>query len=310
MSISAILEIAIGLILIYYVLGLMVSAVTSWITRGFEIRAKELEKYLAGILKDEDKLSEILQNPLVTVLKPIGLVPILGFFTGKIAEYKAGKIPGATFAQSLFGQAIDADMTLEQIKATVSAATESLPPESQLKNDLDNLVAKAETSLTEAEAKAAQLRSDIESWFDQMMVKAGATFTAQARRIVIALAFVVTLFTGVDSIDIAQQLWNQPNLRAIAAAKAVEIAGGEELDEDIKALVTTLKDLEFDYHNDWWNTRNTNEAPNAILLKVLGLAITWIAVAQGSSFWYDLMKKVTSITKSTVSTAGSQPANG
>ncbi len=306
MSVSAILEIAIGLVLIYYVLGLMVSAVTSWITKGFEIRANQLEKYLANLLQDEDRLAEILQNPLVTVLKPIGLVPVIGFFTGKTTEYKAGKIPAATFIQSLFGQAINADMTLEQIKSMANAATENLPAESQLKNDLDELIAKAESSIAEAQAKATQLRNDIEGWFDKVMVKAGATFAIHARRIVIALALVVTLITGADSIDIAQQLWDQPNLRAVAAAKAVEVAEGGELDADIGVLITTLDELELEYHNDWWNTRNTPEAPNTILLKILGLTITWIAVAQGSSFWYDVMKKVTSVTKSTVSPAGTQ----
>ncbi len=309
MSVSTILEIGLGLILIYYVLGLMVSGVTSWITKGLEIRAKELEKYLANLLQDEDKLSEILQNPLVTVLKPIGLVPVIGFFTGKTTEYKVGKIPAATFIHSLFGQALNADMTLEQIKTAVTAATQDLPPESQLKNDLDELISKAESSIAEAQAKATQLRTDIESWFDLVMAKAGDTFTVQARRIVIALALVVTLVTGVDSIDIAQQLWNQPVLRAVAAAKAVEVAAGGELEEDIGVLVTTLDELQLDYHNDWWNTRNSTEAPNAILLKILGLGITWIAVAQGSSFWYDVMKKVTSVTKSTSST-NSQLADG
>lgn len=298
MSVSTILEIGLGLILIYYVLGLMVSAVTSWITKGFEIRANQLEKYLADLMQDEDKLSEVLQNPLITVLKPIGLVPILGFFTGKTTEYKTGKIPAATFIHSFFGQALTTDMTLEQIKTTVTAATESLPPESKLKKDLDELVIKAEASIAETGAKAAQLRTDINSWFDQTMVRGGATFTAQARRIVIALGLVVTLLTGVDSIDIAQQLWNQPNLRAVAAAKAVEVAAGDELEEDIGVLVTTLEELQLEYHNDWWNTRNTTDAPNALILKILGLGITWIAVAQGSSFWYDVMKKVTSVTKS------------
>ena len=123
MSVSAILEIAIGLVLIYYVLGLMVSAVTSWITKGFEIRANQLEKYLADLLQDEDKLSEILQNPLVTVLKPLGLVPVVGLFTGKTKEYKAGKIPAATFIHSLFGQALNANMTVEQVKTMVNTAT-------------------------------------------------------------------------------------------------------------------------------------------------------------------------------------------
>jgi hypothetical protein len=49
----------------------------------------------------------------------------------------------------------------------------------------------------------------------------------------------------------------------------------------------------------WWQSQ-TLPAPkdipdwlNYILLKILGLGITAIAVSQGSSFWYDLLKKAT-----------------
>ena len=68
MSVSTILEIIIGLILIYYVLGVIVSAVTSWITKTLQTRAKDLEGYLNGLLDDKDKLDEILDNPLITAL--------------------------------------------------------------------------------------------------------------------------------------------------------------------------------------------------------------------------------------------------
>ena len=177
-----------------------------------------------------------------------------------------------------------------------------MPDTSRLKNDVTKLI-------NDAEGNLAQLRYSLESWFDGVMDKASATFAIHARRIVVALALVVTLVSGVDSIDIALQLWNQPNLRAVASAKAVQIADGGELEPDIKVLVSTLEELELDYHNDWWNTRNSPDAPNAILLKVIGLVITWVAVAQGSSFWYDVMKKVTSIARSSGSSSSPETNN-
>jgi hypothetical protein len=291
MSLSTILEIIIGLILIYYVLGVIVSAVTSWITTTLQTRAKDLKGYLNGLLDDKDKLGEIMANPLVTALRPIRLTPIVGFFTGQTAEYDAEKIPPGVFFTALLGRGIDTYQTFDEVKQAADKALESLPDSSQLKKDLTKLI-------DDAEGNLAQLRYSLESWFDGVMHKASAIFTIHARRIVIALALMVTLVSGVDSIDIAQQLWNQPNLRAVASAKAAQIAEGGELAPDIKVLVTTLEDLELDYHNDWWNTRNSSDAPNAILLKILGLAITWVAVSQGSSFWYDVMKKVTSIARS------------
>lgn len=299
MSISTILEIIIGLILIYYVLGVIVSAVTSWITKTLQTRAKDLEGYLNGLFDDKGKLDEIMDNPLITALKPIRLTPIVGFFTGQTAEYSTEKIPTGVFLTALLGRGIDTYQTFDEVKQAAEKAINGLPDTSRLKKDITKL-------LDDAQGNLSQLRYSLESWFDGVMNKATSIFTIHARRIVIALALIVTLVSGMDSIDIAQQLWNQPNLRAVASAKAVQIAEGGELEPDIKVLVTTLEELELDYHNDWWNTRNSNESPNAILLKILGLAITWVAVAQGSSFWYDVMKKVTSIARSSGSSSSQE----
>jgi hypothetical protein len=298
MSVSTILEIVIGLFLIYYILGLFVSAITSWFTKGLEIRANDLEKYLTELFKDKESLDNVLKHPLINALKPIRLTPIVGFFTGGTTEYKAEKIPPATFIQALFGQTIEVGKNIDDVKKAIKDVTNTLPEDSQLRKDINRLVEDAGSDLT-------KLRETIASWFDGAMQKASEIYTAHARRIVIALALVITLITGADSIDIAKQLWDQPNLRAVASAKAIEVAEGSELEPDIQVLVTTLDDLELEYHNDWWNTRNTADNPNAILLKILGLAITWGAVSQGSSFWYDVMKKVSSFTR--IATPSSKP---
>jgi hypothetical protein len=299
MSVSTILEICIGLVLLYYILGVMVSAITSWITMGFQIRANDLESYFKKLFQSESKLKDVLAHPLVTSLQPIRLTPIVGLLTGKTKEYKTEKIPAATFLQAFIGQSVASLQTVDEITTEINKSIADLPDTSEFKKEITQLI-------NEAGTNAAQLRSTIEGWFDGVMQKSSALYTAHARRIVIILALVVTLVTGIDSIDIAKQLWDQPNLRAVAAAKAVEISGGGELEPDIKLLITTLDELDFQYQHDWWNTRNTPEAPNTVLLKVIGLTITWAAVAQGSSFWYDVMKKVTAITKATASTSSQE----
>ena len=108
MSISTILEICLGLVLVYYILGVIVSAVTSWFTIGMQIRANDLENYFKDLFQDEDKLKQILSHPLVTSLQPIRLSPVVGFFTGKTKEYKTEKVPAATFLQAFIGQSVAA----------------------------------------------------------------------------------------------------------------------------------------------------------------------------------------------------------
>ena len=53
----------------------------------------------------------------------------------------------------------------------------------------------------------------------------------------------------------------------------------------------------------WWQTERPTAGADAttwvsfIFLKVLGLGLTAAAVSQGSSFWYDLLKKIVSPSK-------------
>ncbi len=67
--------------------------------------------------------------------------------------------------------------------------------------------------------------------------------------------------------------------------------------QDITALFNQMGSLSF--RVGWWQaqdlpaSRNPIDWLNFILLKLLGLGITAVAVSQGSSFWYDLLKKAT-----------------
>lgn len=53
----------------------------------------------------------------------------------------------------------------------------------------------------------------------------------------------------------------------------------------------------------WWQTEHPAAGSDVmtwvtfVLLKMLGLGITAAAVSQGSSFWYDLLKKIVSPSK-------------
>ena len=151
MNVSTLLEIIIGLILIYYVLGVIVSAVTSWITKTLQTRAKHLESYLNGLFGDKDKLDEIMDNPLITALKPIRMTPIVGFITGQTAEYNTEKIPAGVFLTALLGRGIDTYQTFDEVKQAVDKALNGLPDTSRLKKDITKLI-------NDAEGNLAQLR--------------------------------------------------------------------------------------------------------------------------------------------------------
>jgi len=146
-------------------------------------------------------------------------------------------------------------------------------------------------------------------YFGGVMEQAAATFKANARSFVIMLSIAITLLLGTDSIQLAQTLWANAGLRALAVAKAEAVVQEEQVTEDnIDDLIKQLGDLNI-VRFGWWQT----ELPEAsagvggwamfLVFKFLGLGLTAAAIFQGSSFWYDLLKKVTTPTTSSSSSS-------
>jgi hypothetical protein len=121
-------------------------------------------------------------------------------------------------------------------------------------------------------------------------------FKARARSFVIIFSLGITLLFGTDSIQLAKDLWSDASLREIAAQQAASITS-QQPGTDLTALLNQLGTLSF--RIGWWQSQ-TLPAPknpldwlNFVLLKFVGLFITAVAVSQGSSFWYDVLKKMT-----------------
>ena len=71
------------------------------------------------------------------------------------------------------------------------------------------------------------LRKRTTMYFGGVMDQAAATFKSNARSFVIMLSIFLTLLLGTDSIQLAQTLWANAGLRALAVAKA-EVPGSAE----------------------------------------------------------------------------------
>ncbi len=330
MTISTVLEVAVGLVLVYYVLGLIVSYITSEITKWTELRAQRLAEGLQELLKDSAMFDDFMNHPLIKNLQP----EKYKLLSREKISRRVEKIPSATFVNTFFDVLVRSDFVqsiqgaietiddlelqerlrgliderklddiaeaiakidnrrlrerlqaligpgdyLQQVKRAIGKIDEG-----ELRNALQGLINQSVDDLKEAQQK-------VEQWFNDAMVNVSSLYEQNARRIVIVLALVVTVATNADSVAIGRRLWEQPTLRAAAAAKADEFIQ-QAPDPDaarIEDYVTTLEELSIPI---FW-TQPLSREPGALILKVVGLAITWLATAQGSSFWYDVLKKI------------------
>ncbi|MFM8877453.1 MAG: hypothetical protein ACKOGC_15450 [Anaerolineae bacterium] len=299
MSFSQALEVAIGLIFVYYVLGSIVSLITQWINEAFETRGKSLERHLKKIVGDKH-VDEFVKLPQLEALRPIRYMNAFSVLTSSTEPKKIEKIPASTLVESYFdfvGLTATKEFEANELKELINAF-----PDSEGKQAMLKWVGQGVTNIED-------LRRRTTMYFGGVMEQAAATFKANARSFVIMLSIAITLLLGTDSIQLAQTLWANAGLRALAVAKAEAVVQEEQVTEDnIDDLIKQLGDLNI-VRFGWWQT----ELPEAsagvggwamfLVLKFLGLGLTAAAISQGSSFWYDLLKKVTTPTTSSSSSS-------
>ncbi len=299
MSISQALEVVIGLIFIYYVLGSIVSTVTKLINEFLETRGKAVERYLIKIVGDK-KIEDLVKLPQMQALRPIRYKNIFSVFGSVTEPKRIEKIPIATLVDAYFdlaGLTSAKGLSLIQLAELVDKL-----PESEGKQAFIKWINQGVTNIDD-------LRKRTTAYFTGMMDQAAATFRSNARSFVIMLSFAVTILFGTDSIQLAKTLWTNAELRALTAAKAEMVVQQEGADASIDDLIKELGDITIKI--GWWQTERPAPGADAltwvwfIVFKTLGLSLTAAAVSQGSSFWYDLLKKITSPATSTSSSKSS-----
>ncbi len=284
MSFSQALEVVIGLIFIYYVLGSIVSLITQWINEAFETRGNSLEKHLMRIVGDK-QVGDFVKLPQLQALRPIRYKNMFSVFTSTTVPKKVEKIPAATLVESYFdfvGLTANANVDAEGLKNIINVL-----PETETKQAVIKWIDQGVTNVEE-------LRKRTTTYFNGVMDQASSTFKSNARSFVIVLSILLTLLLGTDSIELAKTLWTNASVRALAVAQAQAAVQQEGADANIDDLIQQLGALNI-VHIGWWQM----DAPDGnwfpfIGLKILGLVLTAAAVSQGSSFWYDLLKKVVS----------------
>ncbi len=306
MSFSQVLEVAIGLVLVYYVLGSIVSWFTKIILEMQETRGKVLEEYLHKIAGD--KTVDLTKLPQMKALQPIRYKTPLSVFSSTTVAKKIEKVPVSTLVDSFFdltGLTGRPEMDAAQLKKLVGALPESEGKQAMLK------------WINQGVTNFNTLRARVNTYFTGLLDQAASKYKAHARSFVISFSILLTLILGTDSIQLAKDLWTNAELRALTAGQAqVVIEQGTEI-LDFQAIIDALDQFSI-IKIGWWQLEDA--LPNGssalawvgfILLKLLGLSLTAVAVSQGSSFWYDLLKKLTSSPgKSSAPAGGETEASG
>jgi hypothetical protein len=237
---SQILEVAIGLAFVYLLFSLLCSALTEALSRGLELRAKTLRAGLVKMLGDGRKLrpvegkpgndakttpDNLLAHPLIA-----GLASKKHGFGKLVWGGKPAYIPAHAFALALLdvvtqGTGSGDESNLPE-KLDAPKTTGDLWAKIRESGDIDTTTARALHSLLVALGDAAPIEEAIEAietWFDHTMERVTGWYTRQARLILFALAFAVSLAYNVDSIMLANEFATNATLRDTVIEAAAEL---------------------------------------------------------------------------------------
>jgi len=306
---SAIIDVAIGLMFVYLLLGLVVTAGTEMVSSGLGWRAKNLRAGLERLL-GAALARELYAHPMVDRLAKRGQEP--------------SYIPSETFA-----------LTLVDVIANLGPAPGAEPP-----RDLASLTANVPDpdvrrvlGLLAAEAgpDGQKMKVNIEKWFDSSMDRVAGWYKRRTQVVNIGLAVAFTVAVNVDSVLIVNSLSNDAALRAALVAQAQAMvrdapptaapSGGPSVDA-LQQRVDRLKGLglpvgwtaeaneDFRQWPGWLPGGRAASAWGAawaatVRHHFLGWVLTALAASLGAPFWFDLLSKIV-----TIRSSGNVPGRG
>lgn len=274
---STIIDVAIGLIFIYFLLSMISSQINELIAGWLRWRAKDLEKGVRHLLADPDLANKVWNHRLIQGLAGK---------EGRAPSY----IPANTFALALFDAIVpegNQPTAIQALRAQVAKM-----PDYSVKPALLSMMDAASQNMVET-------RVAVEKWFDAAMDRVTGVYKRRMQYLTLLVALLVTFIVGADSIAIANSLWHEPALRAAVAgaAQTSQAATGAAVptspSQAIQDTVSTLSQLSLPigwsaFPQDAWGW----------VQKVVGLLLTTLAVSLGAPFWYDLLKNVANLRSS------------
>jgi len=293
MSLAPALDVAIGLIFTYLLLGLLASMLQEFVAGVLKLRGRGLRNGLTHLLATTDAAGK---PDDALFQKVFGHALVQGLADTKLPSY----LPARNFALALIDALKDGTQVpmFSQIEGTVVKL-----PEGPAKHALT-------VFLTQAGGDLAALRTSLETWYDDAMDRVSGIYKRFTHYFTLVFGLVVAVAFNVDSINIANTLWLDPAARAATVASAQQFMENnpaptaEQAQKQATGAREQLESLPLpigwtDANRQFPNERTpwglvaayVTAKASAGVWVVLGWIITGLAVSLGAPFWFDTLQR-------------------
>ena len=280
MNLGSIIDVAIGLISCYLLLGLVGSSFKEALAGWLNWRGRLLMKGLQDLL-GSDLFNGVYKHALVS---PAG--------DGRLPTY----VPARNFRMALVAALTEGSQApvFSQIERSVA-----LLAEGPIKQCLSALLVQSAGDLD-------ALSNSIEHWFDDAMDRLSGYYKRFANNVLLMFGIVVAVAGNVDSLAIANFLLHNDAARQTMVETAQRLApppapgASASPQASIDTAVATLARLDALPVPIGWSSGTKLSA-----WSLLGWLVTALAVSLGAPFWFDLLQRVLNIRN-----AGPKPDKG
>ncbi|MBX7204698.1 MAG: hypothetical protein K1X81_04700 [Bacteroidia bacterium] len=326
-----ILDLIAGLIFIYFLLSIVCNAIFEGLSALLSIRSNMLTQWitqnfpnLAGHFLDH------------TMLKGISA-------KGKGNSYLSASNFSLILVDAIAKEIGKVPETLADIKTAIedfeTRNTQIFPPDFQ--RALKIFIAESQQAAAKAEhgkSELQQFRNYVEHWFDSMMERVGGAYKRKAQAASFIIALITSVALNIDSIQLMNYLYNNPDGRQALAAASYRAAGDTSYMHTVNKIKQQQQAIEVNDSNPAVNdslqaiNQNLTQVISAVqqqkqaidttaatlamyvpfgwsheakadfkknpVRKTGGLLITIFAVCLGAPFWFDLLGKVANLRNS------------
>jgi hypothetical protein len=326
---NGVLDVVIGLVLMYLALSVMCTVVNELIATIMALRAKSLAAGICQLIDNPNLLAAFYNHGMIDGTKGASAGG-LGASPANHPSYLSGRV----FAMALLGS-LDPTKPLPAF-ADVEGSIRHLP-DSNIRDVLLVHVVAAEKDLS-------SLRDGIATWFDQTMDRLGGSYKRKLKTISFVVGLVLAVGINADTVAVSRALWHDSALRdqmvkfasrQVASAPAASPAvvpggtstpatGSAAAPADLSASFKELRLAEEDVRPlpiGWSFGKKAPAHPVAdkaspgagapvdaasagddgsrdseirildIVIKAVGLVLTALALTLGAPFWFDVLSK-------------------
>jgi hypothetical protein len=290
------IDVMIGLAFFFFLLSVVCSAINEAIATVLNLRAKELEKGIAGLLGSKGNAAAIYDDPRVKALlkprlfgkgdkKPSYIAPRV-FALAVLDAFAKPDPPSVPVAgQAPAGQEQPAapgaapaeryNLVLRAEKAVAGLTPETAAAASQCNPTLTPHVAKLlQDALDEAKVDVLKFRGTIENSFNEAMDRVSGWYKRRVQLILFLIALVVVGVANADSFAVGKTLWQNDAVRSAVVNQANQLVQSKSQTPD---CATAKAKTKTGGQASAQATANPSQAIASCIAKVkqLGLPIGW-----------------------------------